>query len=98
MNAGRYYDDELLDAGVKLYELRNALLHAKTAVIDEVWSTVGSTNMDFLSFSTNNDVNAIILSSRFAAEMEDMVARDLEQPDTIMKERWDKRPVIDRIR
>lgn len=98
MNAGRYYYEELLEAGVKLYELRNALLHAKTAVIDEVWSTVGSTNMDFLSFSTNNEVNAIILSSRFAAEMEDMFSRDLEQSDIITKEKWDKRPISDRIR
>ncbi len=51
--AGQYYYDELLEAGVKLYERRNALLHAKTAVIDGVWSTVGSTNLDFWSFSEN---------------------------------------------
>ena len=46
--AQRYNYSGLLKAGVKIYEHRNALLHAKTAVIDEVWSTVGSTNMDLL--------------------------------------------------
>ena len=45
--AGRYYYDELLEAGVRLYERRNAILHAKTSVIDGVWATVGSTNLDF---------------------------------------------------
>ena len=68
--AGRYYYDELLEAGVKLYERRNAILHAKTAVIDGVWATVGSTNLDFLSFSKNFEINTVILSSDFAAEME----------------------------
>ncbi len=98
LNAGRYYYEELLEAGVKLYELRDALLHAKTAVIDGVWSTVGSTNMDFLSFSTNNEVNAIILSSRFAAEMEHMFTSDKEKSDPITIENWRERPLADRIR
>jgi cardiolipin synthase len=48
-----------LKAGAKIYERRNALLHAKTAVIDEVWSTVGSTNMDFWSFLSDDEVNGL---------------------------------------
>jgi len=98
LNAGRYYYAELLDSGVKLYELRDAVLHAKTAVIDNVWSTVGSTNMDFQSFSSNNEVNAVILSSAFASEMEKMFSRDLEKSDRITKEVWEKRPLFVRSR
>jgi phosphatidylserine/phosphatidylglycerophosphate/cardiolipin synthase-like enzyme len=50
---GSYYTN-LLKSGVKLYELRNgSMLHAKTAVIDSIWSTVGSTNMDLLSLMRN---------------------------------------------
>ncbi|HTR44192.1 MAG TPA: phospholipase D-like domain-containing protein, partial [Thermodesulfovibrionales bacterium] len=60
--AGRYYYGDLLKAGVKLFERRKSMLHAKTAVIDGVWSTVGSTNLDFWSFASNDEVNAIILS------------------------------------
>ena len=72
-----------MKAGVKIYERRNALLHAKTAVIDEVWSTVGSTNMDFWSFLSDDEVNAVILSREFAAEMEKMFDADLPESDQI---------------
>ncbi|HEY6008268.1 MAG TPA: phospholipase D-like domain-containing protein, partial [Geobacteraceae bacterium] len=81
LHAGRYHYSELLQAGVGLCERRNVVLHAKTAVIDGVWSTIGSTNMDFLSSSKNDEVNAIILSRPFAAEMEKMFARDLQDCD-----------------
>ncbi len=96
--AGRYYYDELLEAGVKLYERRNAVLHAKTGVIDGVWATVGSTNLDFLSFSKNFEINTVILSSDFAAEMERMFARDLAESDQIIEREWEKRPWSSRIR
>jgi len=98
MNAGRYYYSELLKSGVKLYRRRNVLLHSKTAVIDNVWSTVGSTNMDFWSFSINDEVNAVILSKEFAAEMEEMFARDLSESEEIRLEAWKKRPVLERIK
>ena len=53
-----------------MYERRtDSMLHAKTAVIDSIWSTVGSTNMDLLSFLNNDEVNAIILSRDFATKM-----------------------------
>ena len=62
--AQRYYYSGLLKSGVKLYEHSTSLLHAKTAVVDKVWSTVGSTNMDYLSMLNNDEVNAVILSQR----------------------------------
>ena len=83
---------------MKLYERRNALLHAKTAVIDDVWSTVGSTNMDFWSFLSDDEVNAVILSREFAIEMEKMFARDLAESDQIQWGEWKKRPLLPRIR
>ena len=79
LDAMRYNYSELLKAGVKVYEYRNAWLHAKTAVIDGVWSTVGSTNLDYLSLSSIDEVNAVILSREFAIEMEKMFARDLAE-------------------
>ena len=98
LSAGRYYYSELLKSGVKLYERRDALLHAKTAVIDNVWSTVGSTNMDFWSFSSNDEVNAVVLSKEFAAEMEKMFAADIAASHEIRLEEWKKRPVIDKVK
>jgi cardiolipin synthase len=98
LHAQQYNYSELLKAGVKIYERRNALLHAKTAVIDEVWSTVGSTNMDSWSFLSDDEVNAIILSREFAIEMEKMFARDLAESDQIKWEEWKNRPLFPRIK
>ena len=91
--AGQYYYSDLLKSGVKLYKRRNALLHAKTLVIDGIWSTVGSTNMDFWSFSSNDEVNAVILSRDFATEMEKMFSQDLGESDQVRWEDWKKRPL-----
>ena len=96
--AGQYFYSELLKSGVKLYRRQNVLLHAKTLVIDGIWSTVGSTNMDFWSFSTNDEVNAVILSREFAMEMEKMFAADLAESDEIRWEEWEKRPLLSKIR
>ena len=96
--AARYNYSELLKAGVKIYERRNALLHAKTAVIDGVWSTVGSTNMDYWSLLSDDEVNAVILSREFAVEMEKMFAKDLAESDQIKWEEWKERPLFPRIR
>ena len=68
VHAARYNYAGLLRAGVKIYERRNAVLHAKTAVIDGVWSTVGSTNLDYWSLSSNDEVNAVVLDRDFAAK------------------------------
>lgn len=65
-------------------------LHAKTAVIDGVWSTVGSTNRDFLSFLRNDEVNTIILNREFAAGMEKMFEADIAESDMILWEEWKK--------
>jgi cardiolipin synthase len=96
--AGQYYYSDLLKSGVKLYKRRNVLLHAKTLVIDGVWSTVGSTNMEWWSFSTNEEVNAVILSREFANEMEKMFTGDLAESDQIRWEEWEKRPLLQKIR
>ena len=92
--AGQYHYSDLLKAGVKLYKRRNVLLHAKTLVIDGVWSTVGSTNMEWWSFSSNEEVNAVILSREFAIEMEKMFARDFAESDEIRWEEWKERPLL----
>ena len=96
--AGRSHYKHLLKSGVKLYERRASMLHAKTAVIDGVWSTVGSTNMDLWSFLRNDEVNAIILSHDFANEMEAMFEKDLENSHQIHLEEWKKRSSSERLR
>jgi cardiolipin synthase len=95
--AARYNYSALLESGVKIYERRNALLHAKTAVIDGVWSTVGSTNMDYWSLLSNDEVNAVILSREFAAEMEKTFAKDLVESHQINWKEWQERPLLSKM-
>jgi cardiolipin synthase len=96
--AGRSYYEDLLEAGVKIYERRDAMLHAKTAVIDGVWSTVGSTNMDLWSFLRDYEVNAVILGADFAAQMEALFSRDLQASNEIDAQEWKKRSLSERLR
>jgi cardiolipin synthase len=98
LDAARYNYSGLLESGVKIYERRNALLHAKTAVIDGVWSTVGSTNMDYWSLLSNDEVNAVVLNRQFAAEMEKTFAKDLVESHQIKWEEWKERPLFSKMR
>jgi len=98
LHAQRYYYSELLKSGVKIYEHSTSLLHAKTAVVDEVWSTVGSTNMDYLSLLKNDEVNALILNRAFAVEMETMFVRDLANSKQIQWDEWEKRPWFEKFK
>ena len=97
--AGRSYFAGLLKAGVKIHVRRpDSMLHAKTAVIDGIWSTVGSTNMELLSFLNNDEVNAVILSRPFAAALESTFQEDLKQAPAIRAEDWAKRPLLEKVR
>jgi len=95
-HAGRSHYADLLGAGVKIYERRDALLHAKTAVVDGVWSTVGSSNLDWRSFALNYEINAVVLGPEFAAEMEALFQRDVADAVRITPEAWQARGVGDR--
>lgn len=97
-HAGRSHYADLLRAGVRIYERRGALLHSKTAVIDGVWSCVGSTNLDWRSFLDNDEVNAVILGRDFARQMKAMFAKDLEASEAIDAERWERRPLSFRLK
>jgi cardiolipin synthase len=88
----------LLKAGIKIYERHDALMHAKTASIDGVWATVGSTNLDWRSFLHNDEVNAVILGLDFALQMDAMFARDLAESKRVTLEQWRRRPFMCRVK
>jgi cardiolipin synthase len=96
--AGRSNYTQLLKAGVRIYEHRSPILHAKTVVIDGIWSSVGSTNMDMWSFLRNDEINAVILSQKFAGQMEGMFNRDLENSKVVDLETWEQRPLSERLK
>ncbi len=90
-HAGRSHYDELLRTGVRLYERRDAVLHSKTASIDGVWSTIGSTNLDWRSFLHNDEINAVILGADFAQQMDAMFEKDRAAAEPINAEQWQQR-------
>lgn len=90
--ASRSIYEVLMAAGVRLFEWQGRVLHAKTAVIDGWWSTVGSSNLDHQSLRHNLEANAIIASEPFAGALEAMFHQDLEHCEEIVPERWLRRP------
>lgn len=96
-HAARSHYASLLDAGVKVYEWRGKMLHAKTATVDGVWSMVGSSNLDWWSIARNDEISATILSVHFAREMDTMYAGDLDDADSIDREQWKSRSLFERI-
>ena len=96
--AGRSHYSELLRAGVKIYERRGAVMHSKTASIDGVWSTIGSTNLDWRSFLHNDEINATIIGRDFARQMDAMFARDLAESDSIDLDSWERRSPLLRLK
>jgi cardiolipin synthase len=97
-HAGRNYYERLLRAGVKIYERRGVILHSKVALIDGVWATVGSTNLDWRSFLHNYELNAVILGTEFGNQVQAMFAKDLAESDAITLERWQQRSLDLRVK
>lgn len=97
-HAGRAFYTPLLEAGVRIHELKLSVLHAKTVVIDGVWSTVGSTNIDRRSFLHNSEVNVIVMGDAFGAEMENAFREDLRNSNDVDLASWRRRPLTTRLK
>jgi cardiolipin synthase A/B len=95
---GRSYYDRLLSAGVRIYQRRDAMMHAKTVSIDGVWSTVGLPNLDWRSSLHNNEINAVILGRDFGRQMAAMFGTDVAASDAITLDDWRHRCLIDRLK
>jgi cardiolipin synthase len=89
--AGRSHYEHLLQAGVKIFERRGVILHSKTALVDGVWATVGSTNLDWRSFLHNHELNAVMLGADFGQQLQSMFERDLAASDAIELDAWQRR-------
>lgn len=96
-HAGRSHYTELLRANVRIYERRGAVMHAKTAVIDGVWSTIGSTNLDWRSILHNDELNGVMIGRSFAGQMEVMFDNDLAESREILLKDWKRRPFRYRV-
>ena len=89
--ASRRQFGEMLRAGVEIYEYAPALLHSKTMVIDGVWATIGSTNLDNRSFALNDELNLILYSRPVAQQLERIFANDVSLSRQVTYSDWRKR-------
>lgn len=87
----------LLRAGVKIYFYEKGNIHAKTIVADDVFSTIGTANMDNRSFHLNFEVNAMLYHKKTAIEMRELFLNDLVHSTIIDVNRWEKRGTIQRL-
>ncbi|MBL0945502.1 MAG: cardiolipin synthase B [Hydrogenophaga sp.] len=97
LHAGRSYYTRLLQAGVRIHEMDQAVMHAKTAVIDGVFSTVGSSNLDWLSFVANNELNVIVLGDEFGSRMNALFDKDRRESRPVALEDWQRRGLGQRV-
>ncbi len=97
-HAGRGYYAQLLRSGVNIYQRRGVILHSKTALIDGVWATVGSTNFDWRSFLHNDELNAVVLGAEFGSQIQAMFDKDLASSEAITLAQWERRPIDLRVK
>lgn len=95
--ASRRMWGELLEAGVRIYEYKLAMTHAKVLIVDELWAVLGTTNIDNRSFEHNDEINIAMRDPKVAARLLTDYERDLGESDEVTFERWRRRPVWEKV-
>ena len=88
----------LLEAGVKIYETHNVILHSKTVIVDGVWMAIGSSNFDHRSVIFNDEVDVVVLGSEAAQALDQLFAADQTGAQPIELRAWKHRPVLGRLK
>ncbi len=95
--AGRTYYEKLLEGGVKIYEYQPTMMHAKSMVVDGVWSYVGSMNFDNRSLSFNNESLLVALDPAVGAQMNSIFMDDIKWSQEMKLDEFRKRPLSNKI-
>jgi cardiolipin synthase len=90
--AGRSYYEELLEAGVRVYEFQPSMMHAKTLVADDAWSIIGSANMDERSMELNEENVVGIADEGLARSIAEGLEADFARSREVSLEEWRRRP------
>src|SRR6185503_17827483 len=95
--ASRRMWGHLLEAGIRIFEYRHTMIHAKVLVVDELWCVLGTTNIDNRSFEHNDEVNVAMRDTVLAARLLKDYQQDLADSQEITLERWRRRGVWEKI-
>ncbi len=97
-HAGRATYGQLLEAGVRIWEYRPTMLHAKSLVVDGAWSVVGAANFDNRSFQLNDEAVLAVQDADFAAALTEAFDADIRVSDEVDLDGWRHRPITERLR
>jgi cardiolipin synthase len=92
------YIEELIESGVKLYFYKAGFIHSKVIVVDGIFSSVGTANLDFRSLETNFEVNAMIYDEEIANILTTHFLEDQAKSEAVTKADWLRRPRINKIK
>jgi cardiolipin synthase len=95
--AGRTYYEKLLEGGVKIYEYQPTMMHAKSMVVDGLWSYIGSMNFDNRSLSFNDESLLVALDSSVGAQMDSIFMDDIKSSKEMKLDEFRKRPLSNKI-
>jgi cardiolipin synthase len=95
--AGRSRYEELLKAGVRIYEYQPSMMHAKTFIVDGMWGSIGSMNFDNRSLAFNNESNLVFLDRGVGAQMDSTFIDDLTQSQELLLPEFQRRPWYDHV-
>jgi len=95
--ASRAHWGDLLKAGVQIYEYQPTMFHCKLMVVDDLWTSIGSSNLDNRSFRLNCEANLNVLDAAFAAQQAQIYEVDLARSREITYEQWKNRPLHEKL-
>jgi cardiolipin synthase A/B len=95
--ASRRMWGQLLESGVRIFEYRQTMTHAKVLIVDGLWAVIGTTNVDNRSFEHNDEVNVALLDANVARRLLDDYERDICNSDEITFDAWRRRPLWEKI-
>lgn len=95
--AARSYFTTLLQSGVRIFLYQGNLIHSKTMIIDDNWSTVGSLNLDSVSLLYNYEANIVTYNTNFATELTSHFVNDLAECKEVLLSEWKNRSLIEKI-
>lgn len=96
--ASRLHYEFLLRRGLRIFEYQPTMMHAKTMVVDGIWTTIGSSNFDDRSFRLNDEVNVNVYDEGIASQIEQMFLEDASRAIEITPRKWLRRPFFDRFK
>ena len=95
--ASRRMFGQLLEAGIRIFEYTPGMIHVKMLIVDDLWSAIGTTNLDNRSFEHNDEVNLTVRDEKIGARLTADHEADIARSDEITLEEWRRRPLLEKL-